>query len=48
MLEIIDKSSHARCFAYLCVILGFIAALCWLAPDLLNAIAQFIVTLKTH
>lgn len=48
MLEIIDKSNHARHFAYLCVILGFLATLCWLAPDLLKAVAEFILALRTQ
>ncbi|MEH8076941.1 hypothetical protein [Gallibacterium anatis] len=46
MLEVIDKSEKARTFAYVVVILGFIFAMSWLTPNLLAAIAEFILTLR--
>lgn len=46
MLEVIDKSDKARTFAYVVLILGFIFAMSWLTPNLLAAIAEFILTLR--
>lgn len=46
MLEVIEKSDKARKFAYFVLVLGFIFAMSWLAPDLLKAIADFILTIK--
>lgn len=46
MLEVIDRSDKARKFAYFALILAFVFAMSWIAPNLLKAIADFILTIK--
>lgn len=46
MLEVIEHSDKARRFAYLALFLGFILAMVWVLPNFLNALADFILTLK--
>lgn len=45
MLEVIGRSDKARRFAYFALVLGFIFAMSWLAPDLLKAIADFMLAI---
>lgn len=45
MLEVIERSDKARRFAYFALVLGFIFAMSWLAPELLKAIADFMLAI---
>ncbi|KGQ49346.1 hypothetical protein JL04_05550 [Gallibacterium anatis] len=47
MLEMIDKSDKARKFAYVVLILFFIFSMAWISPNLLKAISELLLTLKT-